>query len=59
MRAIQEVLIMQAHAIIAALEEAPSDGFIDLLHEHADNSDSEEEKRIWEAMIDYINYLLH
>ncbi len=59
MRAIQEVLIIQTHSIIAALEEAPSDGFINLLQEHADNSDSDEEKRIWEAMIDYINYLLH
>ena len=44
---------------IAALEEAPSDEFVDMLKENADNSDSEEEKRIWEAMVDYINYFLH
>lgn len=59
MKAINEVLIMQTHAIIAALEEAPSDEFVDMLKENADNSDSEEEKRIWEAMVDYINYFLH
>ena len=49
--------MMQMHAMIAALEEAPSDELNDLLGAAADNADTEEEKELWDAVIRYVDYL--
>jgi len=57
MNALYNVLLMQMHSMIAALEEAPSDELNDLLGAAADNADTEEEKEIWDAVIRYVDYL--
>jgi hypothetical protein len=57
MNALYQVLIIQIHSAIAALEESPSDDLDALLKEEATNADTEEEKEIWDAIIRYVKYL--